>query len=194
MSADKVSWWLAVGGLLVGAFISRQCVPHYVMTEVQSDTTVVHDTVTIIAEKMVTEIVEVKGDIEYIYIHIRDTIVETDTIYRTIPVERMYYRTRTQEAEIWHSGVESRIDSMTVYRDKEIVTLTQYVERQSPDWHFSAYVGADYMQGKDMSITPKIGAEIGYKRVSADVQVGIDIGKDIQPYIGIGVRYDIIHR
>ena len=174
-------------GVGVGIWLSRQYFPRMELTD-QRDTTFLHDTVRI--KEVVTE--KVEGPTEYVLVHVRDTIRETDTIDSYFPVLREHYHTMTSEAEIWHSGIDSRIDSLAVFRKTQVIT--QYVEREPSDWRFSAYLGADYKRGKEIYITPIIGAEIAWKRISAHAEVGVMMNKEIQPYWGVGVRYDLLHR
>ena len=174
-------------GAVVGAFLMRQFFPRYVITE-QRDTMIVYDTLKF--TEFVTE--RVPGPKEYVRIHVTDTIRKTDTIDRYILVDKQYYHTAMNGAEIWHSGVGSRIDSVNVFKETQVIT--QYVEQVPSNWRFNAYLGADYWKGKETYIVPNIGAEIAWKRISAHAEVGAMINRNIEPYWGIGVRYDLIHR
>lgn len=62
------------------------------------------------------------GSPELVYIptHSLDTIYRDNIKYVTLP--RQYFHTTTPDAEIWHSGVDSRIDSLVVFRKTEKVT------------------------------------------------------------------------
>lgn len=51
------------------------------------------------------------------------TIIYRDSIrYVTLP--RQYFFTRTADAEIYHSGIDSRIDSLNVFHKASIITQT----------------------------------------------------------------------
>ena len=49
------------------------------------------------------------------------TIIYRDSI-RYITLPRQYFYTKTDDAEIWHSGIDSTIDSLNVVRKTEIIT------------------------------------------------------------------------
>ena len=51
-----------------------------------------------------------------------DTIYRDSVRYVTLP--REYYYTKVRDAEIWHSGVDSRIDSLNVFSKEVYVTDT----------------------------------------------------------------------
>lgn len=48
------------------------------------------------------------------------SIIYRDSIrYVTLP--RQYYFTKTEDAEIWHSGIDSSIDSLNVFRQTKVI-------------------------------------------------------------------------
>ena len=51
-----------------------------------------------------------------------DTIYKDNVMYVTYPRESYY--TRTADAEIWHSGIDSTIDSLNVYQKTQSITET----------------------------------------------------------------------
>jgi hypothetical protein len=61
---------------------------------------------------------------ELVYIHSDyTTIIYRDSIrYVTLP--RQYFFTRTADAEIYHSGIDSRIDSLNVFHKTQTITQT----------------------------------------------------------------------
>ena len=61
---------------------------------------------------------------ELVYIHSDSTtIIYRDSIrYVTLP--RQYFFTRTADAEIYHSGIDSRIDSLNVFHKTQTITQT----------------------------------------------------------------------
>lgn len=105
------------------------CRTYYVQREmdVQRDTIFVHDTIEytkeVLAER--TKVVHRK-DTEYVYIRLTDTIYRDSVRFVTLP--RQYYRTKVEEAEIWHSGVESRIDSLRIFSTIANITETKYAK------------------------------------------------------------------
>lgn len=69
-----------------------------------------------------------------------DTIYRDSVRYVTLPRENYY--TNVDDAEIWHSGIDSRIDSLNVFR-KDVVVTDVYKRK---DWkhEISVYVSAGY--------------------------------------------------
>lgn len=67
-------------------------------------------------------------ELVYIPTHSLDTIYRDSVRYVTLP--RQYYFTETEDAQIWHSGIDSRIDSLNVFRRNTTVTKTQAVTRR----------------------------------------------------------------
>lgn len=51
------------------------------------------------------------------------SIIYRDSI-RYVTLERKYFFTETDDAQIWHSGVDSRIDSLNVFHKTKTVTQT----------------------------------------------------------------------
>ena len=94
-------------------------------TIVQRDTIVVHDTIEytkeVLAEK--TKVVY-KDKVEYVYVDVE----KTDTIYREekvfVQMPRQYYLTETDDVRIWHSGIDSTIDSLNLVRKTQNITET----------------------------------------------------------------------
>lgn len=69
-----------------------------------------------------------------------DTIYRDSVRYVTLP--REFYYTKLPDAEIWHSGVDSRIDSLNVFR-RDVVVTDVYKRK---DWkhEISIYASAGY--------------------------------------------------
>lgn len=80
-----------------------------------------------------------------------DTIYRDSVRYVTLPRENYY--TKVDDAEIWHSGIDSRIDSLR-YTQKETVVTETYKRR---DWRheINIYGAAGYKQG----FSTPVGAE-----------------------------------
>lgn len=91
---------------------------------------------------------------EYVIFQVDSIIYKDKLVYAA--AQREYYHTRTDKAEIWHSGIESRIDSLIVTSTNTIVTE---VKTTKPDRHsFTIYGEMGYMQG----ISMKAGAKYLY--------------------------------
>ena len=130
---------ILIVGMLIGMGISRT---YYVQREmdVQRDTIFVHDTIAytkqVLAER--TKIVHRK-DTEYVYVRLTDTIYRDGVRYVTLP--RQHYRTRVKEAEIFHSGIESRIDSLNIFTTTANITETKFAKEKKHSFTLYGSVG-----------------------------------------------------
>ena len=93
---------------------------------VKTETITKVDTIIVTKEKIKTEIVEKEGKTEYIYIQLPPEVIEkivydTTYIYNDIPLHKEYFHSRTDEVEIWHSGIQSSIDSLINYRETKVI-------------------------------------------------------------------------
>ena len=61
---------------------------------------------------------------EYVYINDTTTIYNENVKYLAAP--RQYFRTSIDDAEIFHSGIDSRIDSLKLYVKTK--TITEYIQ------------------------------------------------------------------
>ena len=60
----------------------------------------------------------------YIYVQSDSAKVVYKDSIQYIMLPRQYYYTNTDDAEIWHSGIDSTIDSLNVVRKTEVITKT----------------------------------------------------------------------
>ena len=60
----------------------------------------------------------------YIYVQSDSVKVVYKDSIQYIMLPRQYYYTNTDDAEIWHSGIDSTIDSLNVVRKTEVITKT----------------------------------------------------------------------
>ena len=121
--------------LIVGIVIGALCRGHYfrsIVDNPQRDTIFVRDTFEYTKEVLAesTKVVHQK-DTEYIYIEVRDTIVKEKKVY--VPMPRQYYHTRVKDAEIFHSGIESRIDSLNIFSTTANITQT-YLPKEKKNY------------------------------------------------------------
>ena len=92
----------------------------------RSDTVIVRDTMRYSRLELALNTTPLKIDkitipeLVYIPEYQLDTIYQDSIRYVTLP--RQYYFTKTEDAEIWHSGVDSRIDSLNVFRQTKVIT------------------------------------------------------------------------
>lgn len=118
---------LLVIGIVGGVFLCR-AFHHDKVEVVQKDTIVMHDTIrysrlALDYETLKLDLPQI-GKKEYVFI-VEDstTIIYRDSI-RYVTALRDFFYTRTPEVEIWHSGIDSRIDSLNVYRSSSVITQT----------------------------------------------------------------------
>lgn len=129
------SWFPYIIALVVGISAGMWgCRTYYVQRDMdaQRDTIFVRDTFEYTKEVLSqnTKVVHQK-DTEYIYIEVRDTIVKEKKVY--VPMPRQYYLTRVKDAEIFHSGIESRIDSLNIFSTTANITQT-YLPKEKKNY------------------------------------------------------------
>lgn len=131
----------------------------------------VRDTVDVYPEDMVTTSEPVTKT-EYVYVGKTktDTVIVKDTVY--IMMERENFHTSYADIEIWHSGVQSRIDSLKYEKRTSIVTKEVT---------------------KNLKNSISIGLEIDYCR-SLSLPLEIEYSRKIHKNIAVkgGVYYDFI--
>ena len=71
-----------------------------------------------------------------------DTIYRDSVRYVTLP--REYFFTKTEDAEIWHSGIDSRIDSLNIVRKN--VKITEQTSRKNVKNSVSIGIEANYAE------------------------------------------------
>lgn len=111
-----------------------------------------------------------------------DTIYRDSVRYVTLPRENYY--TKVDDAEIWHSGIDSRIDSLNVFRRD--VVVTDVYKRQTKN-AISLGVEANYMGGIYVPAYLQYERQIKpwfalYGRVSYDIEqrrIGAGLGAKV---------------
>ena len=136
-------------GALAGMWAHRQYHRTHKEVEVQRDTVIRHDTIRYSRLELVRNTYELdipKIDNPRMVLVPADstTIIYRDSVrYVTLP--RQYFFTETKDAQIWHSGIDSTIDSLNVVRKtQEITKATQTVAKRHG---LSIGVGLDYSTG-----------------------------------------------
>ena len=79
-------------------------------------------------------------ELVYIPTHSLDTIYRDNIQYVTLP--RQFYFTETEDAQIWHSGIDSTIDSLNVFRRN--TTITQTIQPVTKRHALSIGIEANY--------------------------------------------------
>lgn len=112
---------------------------------------------------------------EYVWIKDDTTRVAYRDSVRYIQQPREYYYTKQDDVEVWHSGIDSRIDSLR-YKAREVVIKETY-RRKAWQHTISAYVAAGY----DRGVSTPVGIEYAYRPKE-------------WASIGAGVSYDIMQK
>ncbi len=121
----------------------------------QKDTVVVYDTMRYarldLADKTKRLNIPKVGKLELVYMDTRsfDTIYRDSVRYVTMP--REYFYTNVDGAEIWHSGIDSRIDSLAVRRREVMITTRERQKKNSLGFgietsYYSAFYAPAYIE------------------------------------------------
>ena len=161
---------IAIGAFLLGTLMPRSpIVQEKVVTKVERDT-IIHTQI-----KSVPVHTEHR-DTTYIYVNSSDTVWVKDTMWLGLP--RQHYFAETDDVKIWHSGVDSRIDSLVNFRETKTI-LPEPWKRHSVG--VSADVGFNLLG---------VGAEYEYspfKWFSINASAGYDFYMK-QPYAMAGAK------
>lgn len=190
--------------LVIGIVVGWLCRQSFIRPETitQMDTLVRVDTVTysrleLEANRICLEIPDIRMR-RYVFIETE----RLDTVYRDniqyVKMPREYYYTRVKDAEVWHSGVDSTIDSLNVFARTTSITETSIKEPKR--WQFSLDLGVDVGRACNPYFAPNLGAEISLDRWSLNGAIGcnLDVVENnlLEPslYYEIGLRYSLIKR
>lgn len=120
-----------IGVLVVGVVIGC-LLPNYhfrdEMETMQRDTVTVYDTMRYSRFELVRNTYTLKipkvdvPNLAFLDVEKIDTIYKDNVMYISYPRENYY--TKTEDAEIWHSGIDSTIDSLNVVRKTQNITET----------------------------------------------------------------------
>jgi len=124
--------------------------PPEIVVETQYDTLTIHDT--IVAYKPVPFNVYV---VDTMYVPVS---VGKDTVWVDLPREAKVYQDSTYRAVV--SGFRPSLDTISIYRQKEIVTVTNNVRIPPPRWSWGVQAGVGVHQG---GVSPYIGVGIQYR-------------------------------
>ena len=179
---------LIIAGISIGAFLLGTLMPRTPEIQEKVVTEVVRDTI------KYTEVVSVpvktppEKQTEFVYVSNADTVWVHDTVWVRMP--RQYYYAETDDVKIWHSGIDSRIDSLINIRETRKITET-YAE----PWkrHSLSIAGeTGYFGGFRLSAGVMYQYDI-FKWLSASANVGYDLYLK-QPYAMAGIRINVYSR
>ena len=125
-----------------------------------------------------------------------DTIYKDNVMYFTYPRESYY--TRAKDVEIWHSGIDSTIDSLNVVHKTQ--NITEAILHKPSSWRFGCDVGVDYGDIGNRFVAPNLGAELFYNKIGIRAECGAAVpfanGQPSPPllYWKVGVKYRFVGR
>ena len=141
-------------GVLAGMWAHRQYHFRDITEMSQNDTIVVFDTMKYSRLYLATNSYRLDvpniGIPEVVYIpYDSTTIIYRDSI-RYVKVPRQFFYTRTNEAEIFHSGIDSRIDSLNVYLKN--TSITHVVKSREKKHSIGIGIEANYSASFNMPV------------------------------------------
>lgn len=173
-------------GTIAGLFLSRTEHFRDATKMVQRDTIVRYDTLVYSRLDLLSNTYKLdlpRSKTEFVYIPEESvSIIYRDSIrYVTLP--REYFYTKTEDAEIWHSGIQSTIDSLNVFRKSTTIRESIKEKRNS----ISIGVESNYSNGLNLPIQVQYSRHIrpwfsvyGYAEYELiQKQYGVGIGTQI---------------
>lgn len=181
--------------LILGFVMGILCRPKHFreVTKMLTDTLVVTDTHIIEKPVLVERTIK-----DSLLVAVHDTLRIRDTLYITLPRETKVYAEEEYYAEV--SGYKPSLDYIEVYPKTKVISKTETTTLKPSPWRYSLHIGADYERMGHVIISPNIGAEIGYKKISFGVEGGVSIGIENsviqQPclYWKMGMKYNLLGR
>ena len=184
---------LLVGVWLIGYIIGRNHIPTTV-EKVQIDTLVRHDTIRI---ESPVEIRRIKTT-DTLIVPITDTLRVRDTIYLVLNRQIKEYRDSLFYARV--SGYDPTLDFIEVYPRTMVISKTETTTQNPSPWRYEVTVGLDYGMMWGKYITPNVGAEIGYKKLTLGVECGVNMSLENStietpmPYLQASIKYRLAGR
>jgi hypothetical protein len=156
---------------------------------VQRDTLIVYDTIRL--EKP-AEIRYVRTK-EVVKVPIHDTTRIHDTTFLLLQKEVREYRDSQYYAKV--SGYNPSLDFIEVY--PKVTTISKTVMPEPTPWRYGVTVGVDYGRTNRTYLSPNVGAEVGYKKVTLGVECGINMNVNNthdtpMPYLQASVKYRLV--
>ena len=115
-------------GAVIGTWLGRQYHFRDATNKVQRDTVTVYDTARYSRLELVRNTYRLDipkiGMPELVYIPSDSTTIIYRDSVRYVTLPRRYFYTRTVDAEVYHSGIDSRIDALNVFHKTQTITKT----------------------------------------------------------------------
>lgn len=180
---------ILVVGIIAGVWMCRQ---HHFRDNaqvVQRDTLVRYDTIKYSRLELTTnscrlELPKIDNPRMVLIPADSATIIYRDSVrYVTLP--RDYFYTKTKDVEIWHSGIDSTIDSLNVFAATK--TITQTATRLNglnigiemglaPNLHIPIYLEYERMLHKNLSFCVRIDYDLPTESIGATAGVKMSFG------------------
>lgn len=146
----KVLWLVAGAAVVICLPLAfRSCGHEDAKDKAMADTLYVYDTIRysrLELDPLTTRLSVPKvGLPEMVFIREDSTTLVYKDSIRYVTAPRQYYLTSTDEVDIWHSGIDSRIDSLTFTRRNLVITET--MEDRPARHSITAYGETGYMEG-----------------------------------------------
>ena len=180
--------------LIIGIAIGLLCRPnssHKGENQPQKDAIILFDTITHSKLELAQNALKLDlpntGVKELVFIQEDSTTIIYRDSVRYVTYPREYFYTKTKDAEIWHSGIDSTIDSLNVVRKTEVITKTiQPVTKRN-----TLGIGIETSYFAAASIMPFVEYEYSPKPwVSIYGQVGYDLPTQLWGF-GMGAKIQI---
>lgn len=175
----------------MGMLLCRQCSHDVPDTIIQRDTLVRVDTVSY--SRLELEANRIRLEIPDIRMR-RYVFIETerlDTVYRDniqyVKMPREYYYTRVKDAEVWHSGIDSTIDSLNVV--VKTAEITKNTISAQPKNSIGIGIEPSYMNTLSIPIYLEYGRML-HKNVEIYGQIAYDLPSKTFG-AGIGIKAGI---
>jgi len=160
----QVLIYLGIAAALVAAFLfGRVTVKNAPIIEERVDTVVVYKIDTITRNKPIYVTNRV---VDTMLVKVRDTLMLRDTVYMALEREQKEYTDSLYRA--WVSGYQPTLDSILIYATTKIVEIERVIERKPKRWGIgvSAGFGATVSRDRTVNLEPYIGIGINYNLVS----------------------------
>lgn len=179
-------------GAVIGMWLCRQYHFRDTTNKVQRDTVTVYDTARYSRLELTRNTFELDipkiGMPELVYIPSDSTTIIYRNSVRYVTLPRQYFYTRTVDAEVYHSGIDSRIDALNVFHKTQTITktVTQTVTKRNA---LSIGIETSYMNALSTPIYLEYERML-HKNVGFFVQVTYDLPTK-QYGAGIGLKGQI---
>lgn len=134
----------AVIGVAIGCAVGYDTANHLGRgVEVKTDTLFVYDTVSFGRDELADATTEITPEVVTEYIRVPEITIKREVVHDTtfIVLPRQQYYTEKNGVHIWHSGVQSRIDSLD-YVERHYVIKQVHIKKRPNT--ITAGVGAAY--------------------------------------------------